>query len=93
MTVGILTISIMIPGSNSLKDKRQVVKSLVESIRQRFNVSAAEVAEQDSWRRGVIGVACVSGDRAVANALLDKVMDYVRSNPHIEVVDTEMELV
>lgn len=93
MTVGILTISIMIPESNSLKDKRQVVKSLVETIRQRFNVSAAEVAEQDSWRRGTIGVSCVSGDQAVANAVLNKVMDYVRSNPRIEVIESEMEFV
>ncbi len=75
MTVGVLTVSILIPESNSLKDKRRVVKSLVESIRQRFNVSAAEVGEQDIWRRAVIGVSCVSGDHSVAQALIGKVFD------------------
>lgn len=93
MTVGVLTITLLIPESNSLKDKRQVVKSLVETIRHRFNVSAAEVGELNSWRKAIIGVSCVSNDRAVANSLLDKVMDHVRSNPRIELFESELDLV
>lgn len=93
MTVGILTVSIMISESNSLKDKRQVVRSLVETLRQRFNVSVAEVGEQNSWRHAIIGVTCVSGDGSVADAVLNKIMDHIRSNPRVEVTDMQMEFV
>jgi len=93
MFVGILTITLTIPEANSLKDKRQVVKSLVDTLRQRFNVSAAEVDSQDTWRRAVIGISCVSGRRSVANAVLDKVMDHVRSNPRVEVIESNLEFI
>jgi len=93
MHVGILTITLAIHGADSLKDKRQVVKSLVETTRQRFNISAAEVGELDSWRRAVIGAVCVSANRSVANGVLDRVMDHVRSDPRIEVIESDLEFV
>lgn len=91
MVVGILTIALDIPGANSLKDKRQVLKSLIENIRNKFNVSAAEIAENDVWRRAVIGVACVSNDNGMANRILDKVGDYIESNPMVNVTSVELE--
>ncbi len=93
MVVGILTISFSIPGANSLKDKRQVVKSLIDGIRHRFNVSAAEVGDNDVWRRAVVGVSCVSNERDVANGVLDHVVDFVESNPAIAVGAIDMEFV
>jgi uncharacterized protein len=93
MHVGILTITLAIDSANSLKDKRQVLKSLIQTVRQRFNVSAAEVGEQDTWRRAVIGASCVSGDRATANSVLDTVVKYVESDPRVEILDTELEFV
>ena len=93
MVVGILSVTIDIPGADSLKDKRQVLKSLLEHLRQKFGVSAAEVAENDSWRRAVLGVACVSNDVKSANRVLDKAADYVESNPEVSVVSIELEFV
>lgn len=93
MVVGILSVTIDIPGADSLKDKRQVLKSLLEHLRQKFGVSAAEVAENDSWRRAVLGVACVSNDVKSANRVLDKAADYVESNPAVSVVSIELEFV
>ena len=93
MVVGILTVILSIPGANSLKDKRQVLKSLLDNIRNRFGVSIAEVDDNDTWRRATIGVACVSNDNAVANRVLDKVADYVESNPTVSVVSVELEFV
>jgi uncharacterized protein YlxP (DUF503 family) len=93
VVVGILSVTIDIPGADSLKDKRQVLKSLLEHLRQKFGVSAAEVAENDSWRRAVLGVACVSNDVKSANRVLDKAADYVESNPAVSVVSIELEFV
>lgn len=93
MVIGILTITLAIPGANSLKDKRQVLKSLLDSIRNKFNVSIAEVGENDSWRRAIIGASCVSNDRGMANRILDKVVDFVESYPVISLVSVELEFV
>lgn len=93
MVVGILTIALEIPGANSLKDKRQVVKSLLENIRHRFNVSAAEVDDNDTWRRATLGMACISNDNGVANHVLDKIQDYVESNPLVSLISVDLEFV
>ena len=93
MIIGILTITLAIPGADSLKDKRQVVKSLLENVRNKFNVSAAEVDDNDTWRRATLGVSCVSNDRGVANRILDKVVDYVESNPVISLVSIDLEFI
>ena len=91
MVVGVLTISLEIPAANSLKDKRQVVKSLIDGIRNRFNVSAAEVDDNDVWRRATFGVSCVSNDQRVANHVLDKVVDFVESHPEVSVAQADLE--
>lgn len=93
MVVGICTLQLSIPESNSLKEKRQVLKSLLVGVRQRFNVAAAEVDYQDTWRRAVVGLACVSNDQAFANELLDKALDWIESNPRVSVLAVEMEFV
>ena len=93
MTVGILTIVLSIPGSDSLKDKRHVVKSILDLARNRFNVSAAEIDHLDSHRSAGLAFACVCNDRAVANSMLDKIRSYVESNPLCEIAESGMEFV
>jgi uncharacterized protein len=63
MPVGLLTLDINIPESRSLKDKRQVLRSLKDRLRRRFNVAVAELEHQDVWQRAVIGVVTL-GDQA-----------------------------
>ncbi len=93
MVVGILEVDLSVPGSNSLKDKRQVIKSLLAVIRNKFNVSAAEIDHLDSHRRAGLAFACVSNDQAFANRLLDKVMEHIESNPLAEVVGSNLQFV
>jgi len=93
MIVGILTIDLIVPESHSLKDKRQVVKSTLDSIRHKFNISAAELESLDSWSRAVIGVACISNDKKVANTLLNRVLATIESDPRLSVTDCQMEFV
>ncbi len=80
MVIGVCTLELSLPATASLKDKRQVMKSLTARLRNEFNVSVAEIGAQDQWQWGVLGVACVSGDRDYAQGLLDRVVNWVRDN-------------
>lgn len=71
MTVGVIVWELEVLGSQSLKDKRRVVKSLKERLQARFKVSAAETAHQDLWQRAEIAACVVSGDHAHAAEVVD----------------------
>lgn len=92
MHIGTLTIVLYLHDTESLKDKRQILKSLIETTRQKFNISIAEVDDLDKWRRATLGVACVANDGPYVNRVLDKVLDTLESNPAIEVGEVQMEL-
>ncbi len=62
MPIGLLTLEIHIPDARSLKDKRQVLRSLKDRLRANFNVAVAELAHQELWQRSRIGVVSISGD-------------------------------
>src|SRR5437588_12865259 len=90
MVVGVLRLTLYIHGASSLKDKRQVLRKVVDRLRARFNVSVAEVGEQDIWQTAVVGVTAVANDRSFVNQVLDKC---VRDAGQIaEIVKREMEI-
>lgn len=70
-TIGLLTLELHINHARSLKDKRQVLRALKARLRNRFNVSVAEIDFQDTWQRSVIGVVTVSDSKARAEDVLD----------------------
>jgi uncharacterized protein len=72
-TVGVLTLELRLDESHSLKDKRHFVKSLKDRLRNKFNVSVAEIDYQDLWQRGLVAVAVVSSDQAHAEQVLQQV--------------------
>jgi len=89
MFVGIVQIQLHIPAARSLKDKRSVVQSIKERIRQRVHASVAEVDHQDLWQRCALGVAVVSGESHQVDELLQAVRDIVYGAPGAEVLDWE----
>ena len=93
MVVGTLKITLAIPGSDSLKDKRQVVRSLLDVARNKFNVSAAEIDHLDTHRLACIAFACVSNNKIIVNRMLNKILDVIESNPLCEVVDSELDII
>ena len=93
MIVGILRVVLSIPASDSLKDKRQVIKSILDIARNRFSVSAAEVEFLDAHRRSGLGFACVSNDKLVVERMLHKLLDHIESNPLCEVVESDLDFV
>ncbi|NLN78587.1 MAG: DUF503 domain-containing protein [Armatimonadetes bacterium] len=90
---GILNITIEVSASESLKDKRHVVKSILDTTRNKFNVSAAEVAHLDSRKIAGLAFASVANDGVFVNKVLNKVLHHIEANPLCEVVDTSMEMV
>lgn len=72
-TIGVLTLELKLENSHSLKDKRQVVRSLKDRLRQKFNVAVAEIDGQETWQRSVVAVVTVSADRSYAEQLLEAV--------------------
>ena len=93
MVVGILTSSLLIPGSESLKDRRRVTKSLCDRIRSRFNVSCADVSDHELWQRATLAVACVNTDRQFAERILNQIMDLIDAQGDAEIANTEIEFV
>jgi len=92
MIVGVLRVELSLPGSTSLKDKRRLLKSLLDRLHQHFNVSAAEIDHQDSRRHAGVGISCVSSEAAHANAVLSRVLALVERETEIVVTGVEMEL-
>lgn len=92
MIIGILSVSVHIPGSQSLKDKRRVIKSLIEKTRNRFNVAIAEIGEHDLWQKSLFGIVCIANEKKFVNHLLDKVLNYIRSVPLISLIDYQIEI-
>ncbi len=79
MFVGILRLALHLPSPGSLKSKRHLVRSAIDRVKARFNVSVAEVGSNDLWQRAVIGVAAVGNDPAFLRETLDKVSGFVAS--------------
>jgi uncharacterized protein len=92
MFTGLLTAQIHLHGLNSLKDKRSIVKSLIERLRSRFNVSVAEVGDNDSRSSAIIGIAVVSNDKTHAASQLDAVERFIRGDGRFGVGEVEREV-
>jgi len=69
-SIGVLTLELWVEASHSLKDKRQVVRSLKDRLREKFNVSVAEIDGLDSWQHSVVAVVTVANDRPYAEQVL-----------------------
>lgn len=90
MTIGIARVTLFLPASHSLKEKRMVLRRVKDLVRGKFNVSIAEVAEHDIWQRAVLGLTLVGPDRRFCESALDEVLRFVRG--HAEVAKEEREL-
>jgi len=92
MVVGVCTVELWIPESQSLKDKRQVLHSVKDRLRGKFNLSIAEVDGQDLWQKAVLGMACVANDGSYVEQVLEQALNVIKSMPTIEVVRVHREL-
>lgn len=92
MMIGLLTVRLHIPESNSLKEKRMVIKGLKDRLRSRFNISVSEIDNYNKWQLADIAVANVSSERASANRALNIVLNFIEDCKDIDIIDYHLEL-
>jgi len=90
--VGLLTVNLQIPENASLKGKRKVVKSITTRLRQRFNVSVAEVDFQDKWQICQIGVSAVGNDARLLDSQLRKALDAIEGMGLAVILEFDIEI-
>ncbi len=93
MVVGVCRFELMIPENHSLKGKRKVIRSLIQRVRNKFNVSIAELESQDAWQKAVLGFSIVGNDQSFVNSCVDKVLDYIEYMHPGEMADSEIEMI
>ncbi len=94
MHVGVCRLTLHLPEVSSLKEKRQIVRSLSDRLRNRFNVAVAEVEGADMRQRLTLGLCCVSNDRGHADSMLSRLIDFVEeSRLDGEILDVQTEII
>lgn len=93
MIIGTLKMTFYAPWVHSLKEKRMVAKSICGKAAAKFNISIAEVENQDLHQTIVIGVACVTSETAHCDSILDNVVRYIEENTEAEIMNIEREIV
>ena len=92
MIVGSLRVRLLVRESRSLKDKRQVVRSIKDRLHDRFNVSVAELEALDNRQLAVLGMAMVSNEAHPVKLALGQILEALRSHPVAELLDHEMDV-
>ena len=92
MVVGTMLIEFHIHENQSLKGKRKIVKSIVDRIKHKFNVSVAEVGSNDKWQRIELGISTVGNDRRHIDSSLNNVLDFIESLYLADIVDVKTEV-
>lgn len=92
MIIGTLELKLHAPWVSSLKEKRMVVKSIIAKTKNKFNVSIAEVDEQDTHQTIILGIACVAGTVSQSDSILDHVINFIEGSSEAEIVNIEREI-
>ena len=92
MIIGLLQARLSLPQARSLKDKRQVIKSMKDRARQRINVSVAEVDHQDFWQSAALAFVTVAAERIIVDQRLSEVQKLLHSDPRAVLVDLHTEI-
>jgi uncharacterized protein YlxP (DUF503 family) len=92
MFVGISQVELFIPESGSLKSKRFVLKSIKTKIRNKFNVSVAELENNDKWQRSTLGVSIICNDKKIIDSTFNQVLNLIEADGRMEVIDYSTEI-
>ena len=92
MIVGICHLDVIIPENHSLKGKRQVIKKIIDRVRNRFNISIAEVGDNELWQRSQLGISLVGNDRRFVNSYLDRVINFIEAMNIVDIAHSELEI-
>ncbi|HNS72993.1 MAG TPA: DUF503 domain-containing protein [bacterium] len=93
MLVGLLQVELFIPESGSLKGKRFLLKSLKTRIHNKFNVSVAEVDENEKWQRTTLGIALVANERKFIDQVMSEITRLIETEDEVEIIGQQLEIV
>lgn len=93
MFIGTGIITMRANWCHSLKEKRMVVRSIIDKTKHKFNISIAEVGDQDLHNSIVIGFSCINSDKNVVNSIVNKVINYIEDNTDAEILNVEIEVI
>jgi uncharacterized protein len=93
MVVGVCRLTLMVPESHSLKEKRMVLRRIKDRTRLKFNVAIAEVGDQDAWQQAQIGYAVVANERGFVESMVDKIEAFIEQLGAAKIVDDEKDYV
>lgn len=92
MVIGVCRLDLLMRENQSLKEKRRIVKQIIDRVKHRFNVSIAEVGNNDLWQSAQLGLCLVSNDRRFTNSSLDTILDFIETINVAEVVKSDIEI-
>lgn len=92
MIVGLLELDLRLSGVNSLKDKRHILRGLIEKLRRDFQIAISEVGDHDLWGNAVLGVAAISNDTQHIESVLAKVLERIEGQPELEIAGSWQEI-
>jgi uncharacterized protein YlxP (DUF503 family) len=92
MVIGILNLKLRLPGNDSLKGKRMILKSLKDRLRNTFNISVAEVGDQDHWTLSEFALATVGTDRQRVQSVISKALGFIESDRNVQIIDQSTEI-
>ena len=93
MVIGLLKIEFYIESSRSLKDKRRIIKSLIQKLKSKYsNLSVSEIELLNNWKKSIIAIVTVSNEITYINSVLDKVLNYIIEDSNYQVVKSDIEI-
>lgn len=92
MHIGVLRIYFRLFSPHSLKEKRQIMKSLKDRLKNRFNVSVAEIGSNDQWQLGELGVVMIGNDHAYVNGAMDKIREFIETTPAVTPIEHQIDM-
>jgi len=93
MVIGLLKIELYIESSRSLKDKRRIIKSLIQKLKSKYlNLSVSEIEFLNNWKQSIIAIVTVSNEITYVNSVLEKVLDYILEGYNYQVVKSDIEI-
>lgn len=92
MFTGICRVELHLMEGTSLKEKRQVIRSIIERLKNRFNISIAEVGAQDLLQRAEIGLATVGSDTIYPGKVMDRVIDFIENDGRVQIISIDRQV-
>jgi uncharacterized protein YlxP (DUF503 family) len=93
MIIGRCLIKLRLFSPNSLKEKRRIIKSLIEKLKNRYNISIAEVGDNDLWQISQIGIVVVANSSVFADEIINKVIYFIDNFDEVEIIDIDIEMI